>query len=226
MFKDKNKLYCFTPEVMIATFLIEGILAVYTLVRYRTTVFGRVAFLILFFLALFQLAEYQICVGSHALVWAKIGIISITLLPVLGLNLILLTCNKNGWFIKSAYAVTMAVIAFLILSPTAVSGAVCLGNYVIFESVQPLYWLYALYYISILVYGMIMASVELKEQNVKKKYLYWMTIGYLSFLLPVSYIYLFYELSSKGIPSIMCGFALIFAFLIVFKILPLYHKDK
>ena len=30
---NKNKLYCFTPEVMIATFIIEIILAIYVLIK-------------------------------------------------------------------------------------------------------------------------------------------------------------------------------------------------
>lgn len=226
MFKDKNKLYCFTPEVMIATFLIEGILAVYTFIRYRTTAFGRLSFLILFFLALFQLSEYQICTSANTLVWAKLGIISITLLPILGLNLIFLVCNKNGWFIKSTYVVAVASVAFLILSPNAITGAVCNGNYVIFESANPLYWLYALYYIGVLLYGMMVASSELKEQTVKKRYLYWIIIGYLSFMLPMAFLYLFYGVNSNSIISVMCGFALLFALIIVLKILPLYHKDK
>jgi len=72
---------------MLATFIIEIILAIYTLVRYKMTTLVRLATAIISLLALFQLAEFNVCGRSSAsaLVWSRIGYVAITLVPPLAL---------------------------------------------------------------------------------------------------------------------------------------------
>ena len=89
---NTNSLHCFSPPVMLATFLIEISLAVYVTWRYQLTAVTRLATAILFFLALFQLAEWNVCEGSFgidSLGWSRLGYIAITMLPPLGSSFVL-----------------------------------------------------------------------------------------------------------------------------------------
>src|SRR5262245_15307458 len=59
--RDNHTFYCFSPPVMLATFIVEIALAAFVFVRYRTSRFGKVGGLILILLAVFQFAEYRVC---------------------------------------------------------------------------------------------------------------------------------------------------------------------
>lgn len=226
--RKKNTLYCFSPEVMLLTLVIEIVLAVYTFVRYRLTAFGTVASAILIFLAIFQAAEYQVCTtDGTAMIWARIGMIAITLLPILGLHLIMLV-NNTERFLRAVYLVAIVSVLFFAILPMAVSDPVCGGNYVILRSdLQQFFRIYSLYYFGLLFLGIwkvyeLIAHNELPPH--KRAALYWMFFGYLSFILPTAIVYGLYESTLKGIPSIMCGFAVIFALILALRVVPLYHK--
>src|SRR5689334_506408 len=94
--KEGRTLYCFSPAVMIATCVIEVLLAAFVFLRHHTTRFGKVAGIVLLLLATFQFAEYRICVapGDHTLLWSRVGFIAITLLPLAGLYLVSLVSHK------------------------------------------------------------------------------------------------------------------------------------
>ena len=95
--KYTDKLFCFSPPVMLATFLIEFGLAFYTLWRYKMSTIRRLAVIMLFALGTFQLSEYMVCGGlgwSH-IQWARVGYISITLLPALGIHMLAKLAGKK-----------------------------------------------------------------------------------------------------------------------------------
>ncbi|HUC96657.1 MAG TPA: hypothetical protein VMR16_03275, partial [Candidatus Saccharimonadales bacterium] len=58
------------------------------------------------------------------------------------------------------------------------------------------------------------------EQPARKKLLTAMMVGYLVFLVPTTFFNIIDPSTVKGIPSIMCGFAVLLAFVIVLKVLP------
>ncbi len=227
MFKKKNTLYCFTPEVMIATFVVEISLAAYVFIRRRTTFFGRLSAVLLVLLGIFQFAEYQICGGLDSVLWAKIGIIAISLLPIIGLHLILKIWGSTR-VMKWLYAAGGAMILYIIFSPVVITGATCGGNYVIFKGGSALYSLFSVYYFSFLFFGIWLAfrqATRLKGNNAKKDALYWMVIGYLSFIMPMAIVLALYEYTLVGVTSIMCGFAVIFALILAIRVIPLYHRE-
>lgn len=222
LYPDRNKLYCFSPEVMLATFLIEIVLAAYVFVRYRMTNFGRISVAILILLALFQLAEYKICGGDQTIFWSRLGFAAITLLPILGLHLITLVTQRN-YFLIFGYLASFLLISAFLFSPQAITGAVCTGNYVIFNTHQELAWIFSGYYFGLLMLGMWEIGEKLTVG--KDRLLTWMLIGYLSFLVPIGTVYLLRPETVFAIPSIMCGFALIFAFILALRIVSLYHNN-
>ena len=74
---------------MIATFVIEAVLLIYTLMRYRMSPLGRIVAATLACLAIFQFAEYHVC-GMDVMPasWSRVGFVAITLLPALGIHLV------------------------------------------------------------------------------------------------------------------------------------------
>jgi len=226
MLKDGRTLYCFSPPVMIATFAIELVLAAVVFVRYRMTKFGRTAGAVLVLLATFQFAEYRICTttGVLPLLWSRIGFVAITLLPLTGLYLVYLVSHKPH-FLKLGYVTAAGFIVYFAFVPKSITGAICGGNYVIFNTSNDLYRLYGFYYLGFLLLG-IWESIEkitsLKRRTAGKRALQWLIVGYLSFMSPMGLAYIFFPVARNAVASIMCGFALTLAFILALKIAPIY----
>lgn len=225
--KNKGvKLYCFSPPIMIATFIIEMVLAIYAYIQSRKYKSDVGIVLVLVFLAIFQLSEYQICEGTNLLFWAKAGFFAITFLPVLGLYLIS-RLKKEAPLLKLGFFIATALVTFFILVPNSIEAVSCTGNYVIFDITDNLYGLFGYYYAFFLLIGIWQASMGIKDSNKKKlkEVFSWFVIGYLSFILPLTIVYIFIPITRVAVASIMCGFAVIFAFILTFKIAPIYHKN-
>jgi hypothetical protein len=225
--KDQRTLYCFSPPVMIATFVIEIILAIIVFIRYRVTRFGKSAGLVLVLLATFQFAEYRICTTTEIpLLWSRIGFVAITLLPLMGLYLVSLVSHKPH-FLKLGYVTAGGFVFYFIFVPKSITGAICGGNYVIFNTSNDLYRLYGFYYLGFLLLG-IWESVEkiasLKRRTTSKKVLQWLIVGYISFMGPMGLAYIFLPATRNAAASIMCGFALTLAFILGLKIVPAYNR--
>jgi len=63
---------------------------------------------------------------------------------------------------------------------------------------------------------------ELKRPTQTASVLKWFIVGYLSFMGPMGFAYLFFPETRNGIASIMCGFAIVFALILSLKIVPFY----
>lgn len=219
---------CFTPPVMIATFLLEISLAIYTLFRYKWNTMTRLAVAMLVFLALFQLAEYSICrdLGFSSEIWSKIGFVSITALPPLGVHMIAVTVKKvNRTLPILAYA-SGVIGVFIFLVTDALTGIGCGGNHVIFQIEAGFSVAYSTYYYFWLVAGVALAMYYSKKMTDKhrKRVLNWGVIGYSSFMLPTALLTIANPSLIDGVPSIMCGFAVLLALILVFAVLPNYQK--
>lgn len=228
MEKNRATLYCFSPLVMIVTFIIEMVFAIYVFIKSikHKIDFGLV--LILLFLAMFQLSEYQICMGSDLLFWARVGLFSITFLPALGYYSIVKLKDESN-LVKIVFFLAIAFVSVFILYPKSINDLSCGGNYVIFDIDSKIHSLYGYYYFGFLLLGIYEASKgimnKVMSDNIKKS-LKWFIIGYLSFILPLTLVYIFMPITRVAIASIMCGFAVIFASILTFKIVPLYLDIK
>jgi hypothetical protein len=225
--KRKNSaFYCFSPPVMMATFLIESALLLYVLVRYKMSAPTRVTAALLAFLATFQLAEYYVCTGpmNSAIFWSRLGFVAITMLPALGLHLVhLIAGKKERTAVYAAYTTCAAFLLLFSTSDWAFTGYTCRDNYVIFDLRQEVSYLYGLYYYGWL-FNAILASLYFARQADKKRReaLYFLIAGYLVFLVPTITANMLRPVRGS-IPSIMCGFAVFYAFILTFGILPAVH---
>jgi hypothetical protein len=224
-----DRLYCFSPPVMIATFIIEVAFAAYVLFRYKLTPVSRVVVALLVGLATFQFAEYNVCEGAwglDSLSWARIGYVAITFLPPLGIHLVTkLSGKKNPLLVAAAY-VTGAIFAFIFLFVgQGMLGEQCLGNYVIFKIAPWAVWPYALYY-----YGWMLVGAgyaiwlgQKAKKNIRAA-LYSLAVGYMAFIIPTTTVNILDPSTIAGIPSIMCGFAVILALILTLKVMPEYSR--
>lgn len=226
---SRNTLACFSPPVMIATFFIEVGLALYVLWRYGLNNVSRLAILILVMLAIFQLAEYNICetsLGLSSLDWARIGFVAITLLPPLGIHLATEMAGKvrEQWkLLMGVYSLAIGfAIAFLTVGHGMQGGAACMGNYAIFHVSPTTIWLYGYYYYGLLLLGIWLALYYGRKarQRAARYAQHALIIGYLAFLTPTTTVNLLNPSTISGIPSVMCGFAVLLALVIVGYVLP------
>lgn len=215
---------------MLATFVIEIVLAIYMSVRYKMTPMVRLATAILVLLALFQLAEFNVCgrSDSSALMWSRIGYVAITLLPPLALHLVLAIKNlKPRPLLMLTYGSSLGFTLFIGLTSTAFAGHACAGNYAIFNLSGHLGGLYFAYYylwlilsIGLSLYFSIIAKPKIRKALILQ------VIGYLSFLLPTGIVNAVNPSTISGIPSVMCGFAVIYAVILALGIVPITQSKK
>lgn len=229
MFKKySNKLFCFSPPVMIATFIIEIALAAYVLWRYKLNEVTRLVMLILVFLAIFQLAEFMICggMGMDGIAWARVGYVSITLLPPLGIQLAYTIAKKKpDSIVWISWASAVAFIFFFSFATQSITGHVCQGNYVIFDVAPGSLWAYGFYYYGLLLTGIWLCMKWVGEVSKKQaKALRALAVGYGTFIIPTTTVNIIDPETLNGIPSIMCGFAVLLAFVMVFWMLPAIGK--
>lgn len=228
-----NRLYCFSPPVMIATIVFELGAALYAAWRYRLNGVGRLTVAILVCLALFQIAEFTVCERVGDLDLARLGFIAITALPPLGIHLAAAIAGKVRQSLPImvvSYLLGIGFALFFLVVPTGVQNGVCHGNYVIYDIFPgATWWWYGLYYYGLLLLGIILAMSLRRQPKLarsRKQALLWLVVGYLSFLLPTTTVNVLDSATLAGIPSIMCGFAVLLAAVLILRIMPLVGTKK
>lgn len=211
---------CFSPTVILLTFLVESGLALYTWWRYKASPFRRRAIIFLALLALFQGSEFLICQGASPEVWARVGFIATAFLPVLGIDFICLL-RKKRFYTELGYAVAAAFSMVMVFYPGVFRATVCTGKFVAFYTDAPAFDIaYAAYYLTMLFLGIMLAWQGLKEKKANQKALAWLIVGYASFMLPTFALYAFVVITRVGFASVLCGFAVLMALILVIRILP------
>jgi len=215
---------------MVATLIFETAAAIYMVWRYRMSVLARLIVTALVALAVFQLSEYYVCTGiaGHGVAWSRLGYVAISTLPPLGLHILhVLGGKKQRVLVATAYASMAGFIAYFLTYHNAFVGYQCTGNYVIF---QIGFWpaiAYGVYYYGWLFTALAIGLHWLKDmkQHSKKvlaqaQAIRGLLIGYLVFLLPTAIANSVSPATRRGIPSIMCGFAVLFACMLAAYIAP------
>jgi hypothetical protein len=224
MLKDyKGKTFCFSPPVMLATLVIEFGMAIYVTWRYKFTTVVKLTIAMLLALGTFQLAEYMLCggLGLDNVQWARFGYMSITLLPALGIHAIVaLAKQKKPYLVMSAYLTCLLFLVFFALAPSAIQLHTCAANYTVFDTHDLMVWPYAFYYYGWLFIGGTLALKWSKVMPAQATALLAMAFGYASFIMPTTTLNLIDPQTILAIPSIMCGFAVIYAMTLTLVVLP------
>lgn len=221
-----ERLYCFSPPIMLATFAIEVGLALYALYQYRSDKIAKLCIAILVLLAVFQLAEYNVCEGAFgidSLTWSKIGYVCITFLPVLGVHALLVMAKRRlPLLVAGLYSLASMFALYFLTVGHGLTASVCTGNYVIFEVNPNANTFYMFYYYGLEFFALYTAWTLAKEVKQKKirRAMYGLALGYLCLLVPTTTVNIIAPETMHGIPSIMCGFAVLLALILVTVVLP------
>lgn len=211
---------------MLATLLIEFFLAFYTVWRYKLTTVTRLVVAILVGLGIFQLAEYMICggLGLGHVEWVKIGYVAITILPALGVHLMAALAKSEKKVLPvlwAAYASAAAYVVYFVAGTSSVVTRECAPNYAIFDVHGFGANLYTLYYYGWLLVAMIVAALLSRNNKKATPALTWASAGYAAFIIPTTFANITEPTTLAAIPSIMCGFAVLLAIVLVGRVLPL-----
>lgn len=228
MYQKRTQFNCFSPPVMIATMAIEACLAIYTLWRYKMTSLTRLAAVTLVMLASFQLAEFFVCTGSvgHAVMWSRIGFAAIATLPPIGLHLMHAVADKpRRRLVATAYATMAGFIVFFLAFPAVFDSYQCTGNYVVFRlrpNAGGAFWVFYMGWLFTAIFlGAHWANQYLRQANTRRlRAIQGLIIGWAVFLVPTAIANIVNPASREGIPSVMCGFAVLFALILVLYIMP------
>lgn len=217
---------------MVVTLLVEVSLAIYVFARTKTSRIKKIAIATLLLLALFQLAEYMVCGAYDEVlvnVASRVGYVAITFLPALGMHLANeIAGRKNNWTTIVTYLLAGGFALYFGFAPATINSSICTGNYVIFNLKHSVSLIYTIYYFS-LIFSVIGLSAQLArvQKNIKaRSALHWLIVGIMVFLVPTGLAYWLVPSAELGIPSIMCGFAVIYAIILAVKIVPLTTKPK
>ncbi len=220
---NQSTFFCFTPFVSLSTFVIEILLALYVIFKYKMTKFNRLAVIIIILLGTFQLSEYMLCTTGNQLFWAKIGTASIALLPAMGLHLITLLSSKSK-LVTIGYIFAAAIVSLIFFNSALTIHIQCTGNFVILLPQNIYLQIYMYYYVGFLLIGIGKIIAALMTPNKYNRELFWMLVAYLSFILPTIFIYIYFANTREAVPSIMCGFAIFMALILVLKIIPGFNN--
>lgn len=215
---------------MLATFVIEIVFAIYVVWRYMFTPITRLIVTLLVLLAAFQGTEFLLC-GGFAVsggTWSRIGYGAITLLPPLGIHLTYLLANKKPRAVVAfGYLSCVAFFGYFVFVTQAISGHTCYANYVTFDTADGSTFPYTLYYYGWLFIGTFLTFTWAPSLDKRRRAaLYSLMAGYLALLVPTTTVTVLWNDSLAGIPSIMCGFAIILAGLLTLKVAPESIKLK
>jgi len=187
-------------------------------------------------LATFQLAEYYVCtgIGSMAGPWSRVGFVAITALPPLGLHMMHVLAGKPGRrLVYGSYAFMVAFMGFFLFSPGTFTGHECTGNYVIFQFTPNVTGTYSVYYFAWLIAGIGLGFHWANELKAKGKSaarqlqtVQGLILGYLVFLVPSALSMSVKPDVRRGIPSVLCGFAVLLALILSGYIMPRAAESK
>lgn len=232
MHKYSRNLYCFSPPIMIATFAIEIGLAIYVIWKFRSVAISRIIVVILLCLGTFQLAEWMVCQGAlgvSRMDWSRLGFVAISFLPPLGIHLATSLAGRSAkHLVYAGYAAATAFSAYFMFATQGITGSVCGGNYVIFQVAPHAITAFSRYYYIMLLLGIGLSlywSTKAPDKA-SKSALRGLAAGYSAFMIPTLAVYGLNPETAAGIPSIMCGFAVLLALSLVLWVLPKHLESS
>ncbi|MBI3495091.1 hypothetical protein HY065_00485 [Candidatus Berkelbacteria bacterium] len=214
-------LYCFTPAVSLATFLIELLLTAYSWWKFRSTQFGKLITLFILILGLFQLAEFAVCKTGYPVAWARFGLAVIAFLPAMGLQAVAMVTKRNLW-VPLSYLLATLFAAVILFAPHAVIVPHCLPNFIEFRIPLLLSFIYAVFYWGYVVFAMLVLLHAMRRAKQPNPVIKWLLVAYAVSTVPTLLLHLVLPYTIAGHASVFCGFAILMAVVLVTKVLPSY----
>ncbi|MBN2458813.1 hypothetical protein JXB28_00885 [Candidatus Woesearchaeota archaeon] len=210
---------CFSPQISLLTAVVEFILAALIIARFRKSAVARFAAIFIFLLGFYQLTEFMLCTTGDIDAWARMGFITYTFLPALGLHLVFKLSDK----MPKAFVFYIPAIIFAGLAAFSKGFVVGGACHSVFISVHLmflnpsansiLYLIYGAYYAGFIFLGCFLAGLMLRKEKDEKKRKK-MIVGLAAVLLatvPALLFVIIMPALGNQFPSIYCEFALLMA---------------
>jgi hypothetical protein len=208
---------CFIPIVSLSTFIVEFIIATFILAYFKKSSLRNSTAILIYFLGLYQLAEYFLCTTTIPFMWGKIAFIAYSFLPAIGLKITFdYLKKKSNIFILFIIPFLFTLLA--LFKENFVTGATCEKFLVVIVTVfsdnfNTLFKLiYGFYY-----FGFILLIFYLlyKQNKKNKKITFWLNSTFLVGLFPaIVFLFIFPSIYYK-FPSVYCHFSILTSFCLI-----------
>ena len=218
---------CFTPIVSLSTAIFEFAVATFILLYYKKSKINKTILLFIYMLGLYQFTEYMLCISKSPALWAKIGFITYTFLPAVGLKFCI-DYVKKKYNTLLIFVPPIAFSVLAILSKNFIIESSCAKYFVIirnlFSSNSILMSAYVIYYLGFILFISYLLICHYKKQKniLKKKMDIDVLIAIFASLVPALILLFILPSLSLQIGSIYCQFAVIFAVCA----LAIFHLEK
>ena len=176
--------------------------------------------LLLLILSGYQFIEIFACHQPDSSLLGRLGFVDVVWLPPLSLWLLLQYARPRaawpGHLIRASFLGALALSIWVLAFPDFVTGTVCQMVVATYQKTTPWYNLYGAFYEITLfgiVFGSIAALVEM-DDPVGRRHTAELLAGTVGFMLPSYVTQVAWRSLDPSIPSLMCHYALILAFLL------------
>ena len=205
---------CFTPIVSLSTAIFEFVVATAILVFCRKSLINRFFPLLIYILGFYQFTEFMLCTSNYPFFWAKIGFITYSFLPAVGLHFIMKLTNRKCNYI-TIYMIPVIFSLMAFLKPDFIISSVCTTFFVIvikdlFNSLfSYIYGAYYFGFILLFCYFLLKSFNKEKDQLKRKSYAIIFAATLIT-LLPAVVIFIIFPAFKFIFPSVYCEFAVLF----------------
>jgi len=208
---------CFTPIVSLSTAILEFVVATAILVFCRKSLINRFFPLLIYILGFYQFTEFMLCTTSYPFFWAKMGFVTYSFLPAVGLHFIMKLTNRKCNYI-TIYIMPVIFSLIALLKPDFIIQSTCTTFFVIvskdlFNSSIPLFsYIYGLYYFGFILlfcYFLLKSFNKEKDQLKRKSYAIIFAATLIT-LLPAVVLFIIFPAFKVIFPSVYCEFAVLF----------------
>ena len=208
---------CFTPIVSLSTAILEFVVATAILVFCRKSLINRFFPLLIYILGFYQFTEFMLCTTNYPFFWAKMGFVTYSFLPAVGLHFIMKLTNRKCNYI-TIYIMPVIFSLIALLKPDFIIQSTCTTFFVIvskdlFNSSIPLFsYIYGLYYfgfIMLFCYFLLKSFNKEKNQLKRKSYAVIFAATLIT-LLPAVVLFIIFPAFKIIFPSVYCEFAVLF----------------
>jgi len=226
---------CFTPTISLTVAITEFILATILLLAFPKTTLRNFSAVLIYILGFYQFTEFMLCTSGSPFFWARLGFMTYTLLPAVGLNIALkFTNRKPNYLHYFLIYIIPAIFWILALSFRMITSASCQTFFVEVQSLfnqagaipnNLLFMIYTLYYLSFIVVSCLLFYLHFrKEKNkIKKQIDLAYIFGVFLMTVPTMVFLVIFPFLNTRFPSVLCGFAI---FVAITSFIAVYLESK
>lgn len=217
---------CFTPTISITTAIIEFVVATFILFYFKRSLVTKFFAAVIYLLGFYQFTEFMLCTSNSPILWAKLGFMTYTFLPAIGLHFAL-KLNSYKKNLGLIYLIPILFNLIALFKEDFISGSSCssffiiisysfFNSYNILQSIiSKFYLLYYFGFIAMALYFFFKKYQKTKSKRRKFALIVLIFIIVITIALPVILVLILPSLKIM-FPSIYCEFAILFTITAVY----------